>query len=468
MNLIRLALPTVLVLYFLYRSLKSRIFLLGIPFLMYMNYAVFFNDLKPFWLVSKLDTADHVMLWLVLVWVIYFDLLLPRHRRTSGHTLIFGPRLSGAEEIVLVGLAADVVLEIALTAIHYATLGSAVGQAKPFIYLLAGYFLLRGIAFASDRSETVAFISAIVVVNTLAAGLFVLDQGLHVHIYEATVYQTIFFAGHQLTRSFYFMPQMLGLAMAFVIAKWKWSLVWVGVFVLTMAAIWISYTRSLLLVALAEIVVILAVRIWRAGEARAALRRAMQIVVIAIAFGGAAFVFLPTQSQYFLSRIESTTSKGSAIHDANLQVRLSDVRTAYDWVAPQGHLIGAGFVSAGQDPHAATVAVMTEDIVWALVVYRLGLVGAVLVAALYGASIWRAVKLSSDTNHEAEFLSLVLLGTIVASLLEGGASWSILDPTQAPMALWFLPLLVAEAGRRASESHLVRGGAQFQAELGRE
>ena len=42
MSLVRYALPSLLLLYFLWRALRQRVFLLGIPFLMFMSYSIFF------------------------------------------------------------------------------------------------------------------------------------------------------------------------------------------------------------------------------------------------------------------------------------------------------------------------------------------------------------------------------------------------------------------------------------------
>ena len=57
-------------------------------------------------------------------------------------------------------------------------------QAKGFIYLFVGYFLLRGMLCRASREDTLDFVKALVVVNTIAAGLFILHQGLHLPIYN--------------------------------------------------------------------------------------------------------------------------------------------------------------------------------------------------------------------------------------------------------------------------------------------
>lgn len=452
MGLVRYAVPALLLLYFLERSLRQRVFLLGIPFLMFMSFSVFFDKAKPFWVPARFDPVDHVMLWLVIIWALYFDLLLPRRRRRMHERQLFGPRLCPPEELVVVGFAVFVVLEIVLTAVHYSGLGSAVTEAKSFTFLVVGYFLLRGICCHAGRKETLDFVAAIVVVNTIAAGLFVLHQGLHIHIYNATEYQSIIFQGQRLTRSFYFMPQLLPLAIAYCVAKRKWGVFWFGVFVVTLAAVWVSYTRSLLLIAVIEVVVVLAVRLFKAREAWPALKRGLQIVGVVIVLGLVAFAVLPTQSNYILSRLHLATAKGGPVHDTNVQSRIDSFRTAYGYTGGN-ELTGAGFVSAVQDPRVSTVDSLASDLVWVPTVYRLGLVGVVLVVLLFGTAAWRAARLSLSGDDDAEFLTLILFGTIVGVFLQGFVSWTILDPARSPLALWFLAVLTAETCRRRSAAH---------------
>jgi len=134
-----------------------------------MSFSVFFEKLKPFWVPARFTPVDHLMLWLVITWLLYFDLLLPRRGRSVRERQLFGPRLSPPEEIVLVALAAYVVIEVSLTALHYMGLGSALSEAEPFLYMFVGYFLLRGMCCHAGREETVDFIAAIVASQSGAA-----------------------------------------------------------------------------------------------------------------------------------------------------------------------------------------------------------------------------------------------------------------------------------------------------------
>ena len=56
-------------------------------------------------------------------------------------------------------------------------------MAAGVFYLVLGYLLVRGIAARATRAETEEFLAAVVIVNTVACGLFILHQGLHLPIY---------------------------------------------------------------------------------------------------------------------------------------------------------------------------------------------------------------------------------------------------------------------------------------------
>jgi hypothetical protein len=450
-NLVRYALPALLLVYFARRSFRQRIFLLGIPFLMFQNLAVFFDYAKPFWVPGRLTPSDHLMLWLVIVWVVYFDLLLPASRSAAARPKVFGPGLSPPEELVLLGVGALVAFEVALTLLRFGELGATIGEAKGFIYLFVGYFLMRGMLCRASRADTIDFVTALVVVNTIAAGLFVLHQGLHLPIYVATEYLSITFMGQQITRSFYFMPQLLTLSLAFCFAKPKWNAFWVAVMVITLAALWVSYTRTLLVTALVVLVVVLAVRLVKARQAGRVFRRALAIVTILVVFGVVVFAVLPAQSRYFVSRLSKTTQTGNVSGDQNLQNRMGKLRRVYAWISPESRLLGQGFVTVGQEPTAIDIPWMSSDLVWVPVLYRLGLLGVVVVILLYVVAGWRALRMSLGGALDDEFLALVIFGTLVGTLLESLTSYGFMSPTRYAMGFWLFALLAAETCRRREE-----------------
>jgi hypothetical protein len=137
--------------------------------------------------------------------------------------------------------------------------------------------------------------------------------------------------------------------------------------------------------------------------------------------------------------------------DPNLQNRQNKLRNVYAWIGPVSHTLGQGFASPGQDPPAINIPTMAADLVWVPVLYRLGLLGVVAVALLYGAGGWRALRMSLSGDGNAEFLGLILVGLVVGTFLESFVSWTFLNPARYPMGLWVFALLAAEACRRRAE-----------------
>jgi O-antigen ligase len=416
-----------------------------------MGSSVFFENAKIFWVPSRLTPADLIMVWLLLTWVVYFDLLLPPSRRSGEQRRLFGPALSLPEELAVVGIIVLALVQVALTTLRYGELAASFTELKGFVYLFAGYFLLRGMLCRAGREDTLAFIKSLVLVNALAAVLFIAHQGLHLPVYIATEYQTITFMGQRITRSFYFMPQLLALAIAYVFARRTWNVLWVGVALVTLGALWVSYTRSLLVIALAELVVVLGVRLVKARQAGIVVRRVATLAAILLVFGIVAYTVLPVQSQYFLSRIGMATSSGSVTGDPNLQNRIDKIKLIASWLSTDEEYVGAGFTSSSQDPNVANMKLMSSDLVWVPVFYRFGLLGVALVVLLYATMGWRATRLSLSGDGDAEFLALILLGVVVGTFLEGFVSWTFLNPARYPMGFWLFAFVAAEACRRRSE-----------------
>ncbi len=450
MSLVRYALPYLLLLYFLGRSTRQRIFLLGIPFLLLQRLSVFSENARLLY-VSRLAVTDvdWLMIWLVIVWGVYFGYPWPARRDAGRRVRVFGPALSSPEELVLLGIAALGVLAFVLTLVRFGTVSPALGQAKGFIYLLAGYLLLRGIFCQASRRDVLDLIASLVVVNTIAAGLFFLHQGLHLPIYSGLVeHQTLAFGGQRLTRSFYFMPQLMGLSLAFCFAKPKWGVLWTVVLVANLAAIGVTYTRTLIVTSVVELVVVLGVRILKAHQVDHTVKRALSIGAILVIAGIVAFVALPSESGYFASRISGTTEAGPVTADANLQSRFRYVKRTYASIGRESRVLGQGYAAPGQEALADDIAWMSADVDWLPMLYRFGLLGIAGYVILYGLFARRALLLSRSASGDAEFLSLVVLAALVAQFLVGMTSWTTSDPYRYPLGLWLFAVLTGEVCRR--------------------
>ena len=229
------------------------------------------------------------------------------------------------------------------------------------------------------------------------------------------------------------------------------EVLWVGVVLVTLAALWVSYTRSLLVIAVAELVVVLGVRLFKARQAHLVVRRIVMLTGLVLVLGVFAYTLLPVQSQYFLSRIGMATSSGSVTGDPNLQNRIDKMKRVYTWIGSEGRYVGDGFTAPSQDPTVSSVELMSSDLVWVPVLFRFGLIGVALVVLLYAVMSLRALRLSLSGDDDAEFLALVLLGVVVGTFLEGFVSWTFLNPVRYPLGLWVFAFVAAEACRRRAE-----------------
>ena len=443
MRSLLLLLPLAAVAYFVWQSTRSRIFLLGIPFLQFFRESVFFESLRPFWIPGRLSTVAITMLWLVVVWAVCTDRLLPARRRAAEERVPpFGPRPL-PEELLLVALAVVLALSVLATAIRNDDLSSAVGEASGVAFMLLGYLLVRGIVCHSDRAEVMRFIQAIVVVNTVAAALFIIHQGLHIQIYSAKEYFETVFRGQVITRTFVFMSPLLLFALAASFAKRRWTVWTYVIIVVNLVAIWVSYTRTMLAMAAAVAAISIIARLVKRGQEMVALRRTFAIAAVVLAVAVALVTMLPTESNYFVGRIQRAMEGGGVTSTESFADRTARLSRAFDLVAERELVLGRGFETAGQDPLHQTIKEWSWDSAWITIVYRMGFAGVVVFGALLVAYAARAFWLFLRPDPWAEEYGLLWFTFLVATAISSFIGWGFMDQTRYPMNLWFLAFLAA-------------------------
>jgi len=443
MRSLLLLLPLAAVAYFVWRSASSRIFLLGIPFLQFFRQSVFFESLRPFWIPGRLSNVAITTLWLIAVWAVCTGQLLPAGRRGAGKRVpAFGPRPL-PEELVLVALAVVLALSVLVTAYRNTDLSSAVGEASGVAFMLLGYLLIRGIVSHSDRGEVMRFIHAIVVVNTVAAGLFVIHQGLHIPIYAADEYFETVFRGTVITRTFVFMSPLLIFALAVSFAKPRWSVWTYLIIAVNLVAVWVSYTRTLLATAAVVAAISILARLLKGGQEMIAVRRGLAVVAVVVAVGVTLVMFLPTESNYFVGRIQAATEGGGVTSTESLAQRNTRLARTVEIVAKGDIILGRGFSAADQDPLHETMRQWSWDSAWITIVYRMGLAGVVVFGALLAAYAARALWLFFRRDPWEEEYGLLWFTFLVATAIGSFIGWGFMDQTRYPMNLWFLAFLAA-------------------------
>jgi hypothetical protein len=453
LGLIRLILPWALLAVFLYRARVSRIFLLGIPFLLFMGESVFFDKLKLFHMPGRLDPNIIVTGWLVVVWVVASGRIGFGRRRDEGRPRTGKPARFLPEELAVLALGLVLFGHIVWLAVQTADFLTALGRGFDLLCMVVGYYLIRDIASQASRREVVSFLGTVVLANAVATGLFVVHQGLHVGLYTGEEYLTTTFAGKLITRSFYFAPRFVLLTLAFVLARRRWTVWWVAILLLTVAGVLVTYTRSLLLVVPVIFVLVLVTRALKRPDISRLLRRgliALAVAVIAVAGFAAA---LPAEAGYFQQRL---VGQGSSVKtDADLAVRVHYLTSTVAIVNRHDLLVGLGFPDAATEPTAAQVAMWGSDVAWIPVVYAAGLAGAVAFAAVFIAYGVRAFLLYWRGHGDREYLGLVYFATIVGTFILTGVSRVFMEPAALPVAFWLFAFVAAEARRPDDDQEAV-------------
>ncbi|HEV8508219.1 MAG TPA: hypothetical protein VGQ53_22600, partial [Chitinophagaceae bacterium] len=78
-------LPYLILLYFLFRAYKEPIYLLGIPFLIFFQYCIFFDNVKIFKVPGSLPKDIILLIWMFIVWFVLSarSLIVPGYVRTN-------------------------------------------------------------------------------------------------------------------------------------------------------------------------------------------------------------------------------------------------------------------------------------------------------------------------------------------------------------------------------------------------
>jgi len=449
MVLAKLALATALLAWFVWKARGNRLFLLGIPILMVMGESVFFNRMRPFWTPGRFEPQTHIMGWLVVVW-----LIIMWEGRRSGRLRAgpFGPGRLLPEEVPLLLLAVLILAQALVAGAGSGDLADGVLSAADLGYLLIGYLLVRGIACQFSRAQVISFLGTVVIVNTIAAALYVVHQGLGVSIYTGGEYFTTVFRGVEITRTFHFAPQFTLLALGFVLAQSRWTAGWLVILAITVLSVLVSYTRTLLIAVVVAFLVALVVRELRRPSASRFIRRTLVIVVSALVLLAGFAVFLPAQSRFVTQRLTEFASAGRVSDVGNWQVRERKYGTVNEIVLKTDPLLGMGFPAPGSNPVDSQVYRLSADMTWIPILYHVGYVGLALFALVLAGFGLRALMLTLGGDDARRYLGLVYLIVIVLTTLVGFTAWTFMEPRVAPLGLWFLAFVAAEALGPSSEA----------------
>jgi hypothetical protein len=446
-SLLHLVVPWALLAGFLLGAFRWRIFLLGIPFLMLMDASVFFDTMKLFHIPGRLGANERLLLWLCLVWVFATGKLLAR--QSSEDLEPAGRRASPLlpEELVVVALGALVLGHTVADALRGGDFGGSTGRSLGMLSMVVGYFLIRDIVAHASRREVILFLTALVVVNLVATLMFILHQGLHMHVYSVAEKATFLFGGRVLTRSHTFAPPFVVLTISFVLARRRWTPLWALVLVTTLVGIWVSYTRIWLVVFVAELMLALLLRQLKQPAASRLLKRVLALVVLGLTLFWASMVFIPTETRYFEQRLGGLRSNPTGAGDTSFLYRSQFLSSTIDVVRAKDLVFGLGYPPESATPEAEQVRLWGSDMAWITVVYRLGVAGVLVFVILFVSYGARAFMLFMRGSDDGEYLGLVFALAIAGIALSTAGTWAFMKQGGLPLGLWIFAFLAAEARR---------------------
>jgi len=442
-------LPYLLIGYFLYRSYQSPIFVMGIPYLMFFGPSLFFENLSlfviPFRSFDSIAKSADILLftWLILCWIIF------RVRTIKDPQNILKIKFVGKKTnlidytVFFLILITCIGLSVVLT--EYYAIFNVFDKFFILVSMFLGFFIVKDVALNTELESLEKFLFNIVLLNSLAAVLYLIHQGLHIDIYTTDMeYQTEIVNGQVITRTFWFMPVLLLFSVSFLLAfRKKNSYLAYGLVLINMLAIFITYTRSLLLNAILVFIFFFLLIGLKNKSIWKTIRGIAAISIAGIALFFLVSTVLPANTEYFVSRFKDLDEKPVDAQSNNLVYRFFKTDNVINKMNSTKTLFGYGPVTETQTPFVKIVDSAATDMVWAEIVFRWGMIGSVLFVFLYLYSILFALRIFMINEGLVAQLALGFLLTLASQLIEGLTSITILTPNRIPLSLWVFGLLSA-------------------------
>lgn len=440
MGLIRQLLPYLLVLFFFWKGNRQLLFLLGIPFLMFMSTSIFFENAKPFHVPGRYYGDQLQSLWLLLLWII--------SRIFSKNTFgkeIRNSRLN-ATDYCIIGLIIISVIGLARVYNGYYPYTTDIFDRFWIITtLFFAYFIIKDWISRNEPETVVKFLYAIVIVNSIAATLYILHQGLHFNIYTSVEYFSDSFQGQEITRTFWFMPHFLFFSIVFLLVfTKKYSIVSIGLLLVNLLAVVISYTISYVAVAILILVLYFILTGLKEGRLASAFKN---LIVYALMGMLGVFIMsklLPANTNYLLSRIHEQTKSQHTLREPNdLEIRFINTADMISKIDRDKKLLGMGPVTKLQAPKIVEMQATTADMAWAGVILHWGFIGLALFFLIYIFSFFQAFRFFLKSDGIISDLALMLLLYIIAQFIESWVSWTFLSGHGFTIGLWYFAVLSA-------------------------
>lgn len=206
-------------------------------------------------------------------------------------------------------------------------------------------FFLVSILFRFSKSELNKLGDLIEKISVFLAFLYIIHSGAGIPIFEAENYGERNMRGVDILRNFGALPYFLMFSLSHVALKEKTGAYKIAAIFILFIAIFLSYTRSMVVTGIIILMASLYIRGVKYSQSILSLIKIATVVPIAIIL--AALVIsqvFPTQTKFFLSRIDNINDTNSALEDKTMNLRTKIIVSRMEKVMEVNPLTGLGFV----------------------------------------------------------------------------------------------------------------------------
>ena len=403
---------------------------------MYMSESIFFETVKIFQVPGRILPVLK-MIWMIIFWLLpfIFQLYIGRGIKRSR-------QITGILDYLIIILVFTTIVGLAVALMTYPVTTGLIMEFFVLLSLFVGYFIIRDWSFSCKPEVLKGFLLSLVMVNTLSAVFYILHQGAGLGIYDIEEYIEEIFGGERITRSFWFMPQFLFFSIAYLLVfRADRPLIYTVMLIINLGAVFITYSRSTLIVSLFLIVLYFIILGFKENRIGYIIKNIVLYMVIAVIGLIAVIKIFPANAQYFQDRFRELTEERSPYQINSLEYRIERTAGVVESIDAGKIIFGMGPVTEDQEPSVPAMKSITSDMVWTGVAYRWGLIGVVVFILLYVFAFLKSYRIFVKSTGLVSHMALMFMIILVSQILEGITSWTFLSGHGYATGLWYFAMV---------------------------
>jgi hypothetical protein len=440
-ELLRLTLPYMFILFFVVKGIKQPLYLLGIPFLMFMSESIFFEGVKLFKIPGRLG-FELMLIWLGFLWIVSIVF-----RRNDSKNEITTTSKLNSLDFCIIGLMLISFIGLAMTLMNFRILTGVFDEFMVLISLFASYFIIKNWSLQNEPELLVNFLYSLLIVNSIASSLYLLHQGLHLRIYLSEESMTEIINGEEITRTFWFMPQFLFFSIAFcLVQRGKKPFILTALLVINLLAIFITYFRSFMIISVLLFLFYFVLVGLKKGRFGLIIKKVIIYSLIGVLGFFILSKLLPANTAFLLNRFTELKQSSATSGPNNLEYRFIMTDLVISNMDENKKFLGMGPVTENQLSMVRQMKAATADMVWTGVIFRWGYIGLILFILINIFSVVKAYSIFMNSEGVISNLALIFLLYIISQIIQSFIDWTFMSGHGFAIGLWYFAMLSALSG----------------------